>query len=191
VEILKSNGLYDKTNIVLVSDHGMTKVDAKNGINLWNMLEPYKYTTNGYDPNMSFFAEKKELDKIYRTLESNKKGYKLYWKKDIPARFEFNNNNLIGDILLTAEPGYYFIKKGNKMPSLGAHGYDNAVKDMHGIFVANGPAFKEGYTSETIKNIDIYPLLCKALNLKCNQDIDGDLTRVSDLLKYAVSRGEH
>ena len=54
---------------------------------------------------------------------------------------------------------------------------------MHGIFIAHGPAFKTGYKTGTLWNIDIYPLLCKILNIIPNQQIDGKLERIAFILK--------
>ena len=54
---------------------------------------------------------------------------------------------------------------------------------MHGIFVATGSAFKEGYKTGTLWNIDIYPLICEILKISPNQPIDGKLERIGFILK--------
>lgn len=53
----------------------------------------------------------------------------------------------------------------------------------HGIFYAMGPSFRQDYKTGTVLNIDIYPLLCKILNIFPNQNIDGDINRIEFLLK--------
>jgi len=65
----------------------------------------------------------------------------------------------------------------------GNHGYDNHFLDMHGIFYAMGPAFKKGYRTGTLRNIDIYPLICKILKIEPNQKIDGNLERIEFILQ--------
>ena len=70
-----------------------------------------------------------------------------------------------------------------KYGSKGNHGYDNYWIDMHGIFYALGPAFKNNYPVGTIDAIDIYPLLCKIFNIAPNQLIDGTLERIGFILK--------
>ena len=62
------------------------------------------------------------------------------------------------------------------------HGYDPKYKDMHGIFYANGPAFKKGYIIPSVKNIHIYPLMCKILGLEIPDDIDGKLNQLESVL---------
>ena len=64
----------------------------------------------------------------------------------------------------------------------GAHGYDNRYESMRAIFIADGPAFKSGFTAEPFENIDVYELMCKILGLKPAQN-DGDLRRVKAMLK--------
>ena len=54
---------------------------------------------------------------------------------------------------------------------------------MHGIFYANGPAFKKAYRTPSIKNIHIYPLMCEILGLEVPSNIDGDLGQIKNVLK--------
>ena len=54
---------------------------------------------------------------------------------------------------------------------------------MHGIFYANGPAFKKGYAVPSLKNIHIYPLMCKILGLDIPDTIDGKLKELESVLK--------
>ena len=67
--------------------------------------------------------------------------------------------------------------------SLGNHGYDNNQLDMHGIFLAKGPNFKNNYKTGTIWNIDIYPLLCRIFKVYPYNGVDGKLERIEFLLK--------
>lgn len=41
-----------------------------------------------------------------------------------------------------------------------------------------GPAFKKGYRTGTLWNIDIYPLLCEIFDIMPRQNIDGKLERI-------------
>ena len=49
---------------------------------------------------------------------------------------------------------------------LGSHGYSNKLPNMHPIFIAHGPAFKKGYKAEPFASIDLYPLLCRLLDIE-------------------------
>jgi predicted AlkP superfamily pyrophosphatase or phosphodiesterase len=65
----------------------------------------------------------------------------------------------------------------------GNHGYDNTELDMHGIFIASGPAFKNNFSTGTLNCLDIYPMLCKIFNVTPNGNIDGRLDRIEFILK--------
>jgi predicted AlkP superfamily pyrophosphatase or phosphodiesterase len=109
----------------------------------------------------------------------------VYLKDEIPERLHYKNNNRIKDLLLIADEGWSILDIHNPKPEKyigGTHGYDNELFSMHAIFIANGPAFKKGYSRDTVENIDIYPLISHLLQLTPNQKIDGDLDRISDVL---------
>ena len=53
---------------------------------------------------------------------------------------------------------------------------------MHGIFYANGPAFKKGYKTSSFKNIHIYPVICKIFGLQIPENIDGKLDQLINIL---------
>ncbi|HYD84721.1 MAG TPA: hypothetical protein VEA63_11730, partial [Opitutus sp.] len=65
----------------------------------------------------------------------------------------------------------------------GDHGYDPAFPSMHGILIANGPAFKAaGGTIDRVENIHVYNLLCAALGLTPAPN-DGDDRLVRAMLR--------
>lgn len=187
-EKLKSINLFDSTDIIVVSDHGMTKMGEDKIINVENILGEYKYKQNDSGPLMMIEPEAGQLDNIYNKLKENENHYKVYKRKDIPEYFHFSDNPLIYDILLIADEGWSLetnksIEGMKKYSPKGNHGYDNYLMDMGGIFYAVGPAFKNKYQVGTIDNIDIYPLLCKIFNIFPNPLIDGRLDRIGYILK--------
>jgi alkaline phosphatase D len=73
------------------------------------------------------------------------------------------------------------IERDDRGGNLGDHGYDNYNTDMHAIFYAKGPAFKNGYLHPTFDNVDLYPLFAHILNLK-PAEVDGKLESVKGML---------
>lgn len=71
--------------------------------------------------------------------------------------------------------------------TVGNHGYDNALAEMHPIFLAHGPAFKKNFTKEAMNSTDLYPLLCHLLNIT-SMPHNGSLKNVRDLLSSAAPR---
>lgn len=180
--VIEKKNLADSVNIILLTDHGMIETEKENGILLHEILKGYNYTLQGYDPIFSIFANRDSLDAVYSTLKRNASGYTVYWKSDFPSRFHFNKNHLIGDIIILADPGYYFLNEKNSF-SVGVHGYDNDIPEMQGVFVASGPDFKKNFMADTFLNIDVYALVCEILHITPEKDVDADIERVRYLLK--------
>lgn len=65
--------------------------------------------------------------------------------------------------------------------TVGNHGYDNALAEMHPIFLAHGPAFRKNFTKAAMNSTDLYPLLCHLLNITALPH-NGSLDHVQDLL---------
>ena len=53
---------------------------------------------------------------------------------------------------------------------------------MHAIFIAAGPAFKEGLVVEPFENIQVYNVMASILHLKPAPN-NGDLSTVKGMLK--------
>ncbi|MFA8298793.1 MAG: ectonucleotide pyrophosphatase/phosphodiesterase [Hyphomicrobiales bacterium] len=171
-----------KVNIIILSDHGMSPVSDKR----WTILKkhiPKRWVKriNGYNPTLSIVANEGYVDSIDMALA--KIDHISYWKStEVPERLHFGSNPIIGDFVVTADSSWSVDYNDLHPPRRGAHGYDNNIMDMHAIFYAIGPAFKEGYTKETFENVNIYPLIAKILKLK-PAPVDGDLKNVEDILK--------
>jgi len=188
IKQLSKIDLLDSTNIIFVSDHGMTEIDINKVINVDELLSGYKYKLQGEKPFALIEPSKKDFGKVYSILQKNENHYKTYLKKNLPKYFHYSENPFISSIILVADLGWSFINKEwlnimKKNNQKGNHGYDNNQTDMHGIFIAQGPNFKIGYKTGTLWNIDIYPLLCKIFNIEPRANIDGKLERIEFILK--------
>lgn len=185
---LKKLNLMDSTNIIIVSDHGMTELSKDRVINIDELLKGFKFKTSDKGTMMFIYPDEAEKKSVYQKLKNSEKNYKVYWKKELPEYLHYTNNPLVAEIVVIADLGYSLfdgkdIEKYSVKFPLGNHGYDPTNIDMHGIFYAIGPDFKSGYTCGTIENINIYPLLAKLLGIFPNNNIDGKLERIEFLLK--------
>jgi len=185
---LKEIRLFDSTDIIVVSDHGMTDVSNTRTINIENILDGLNYRQNDNGPFMMIEPEKDSLKEIYARLKKGEDHFRVYKREEVPEYFHFSDNPLISSLVLIAENGWSLetnksIEQNKKYSSKGNHGYDNYWMDMNGIFYAEGPAFKNNYHVGTINNTDIYPLLCKIFNIVPNAMIDGKIDRIEYILK--------
>jgi len=185
---LEEINMADSVNVIFVSDHGMTEISPERTINIENFLKGLDYKLGGVKTFAMIEPSEKEFDEVYNQLKNNQDHYRVYLKNDIPEYIHFKNNDFIYSIILVADLGWSIVDNQSlesmiKSEDKGNHGYEKENLDMHGLFIANGPAFKNDFRTGTIWNIDIYPLLCKIFNIKSNPSIDGKLERVEFLLK--------
>ncbi len=108
--------------------------------------------------------------------------YQCYQYQDIPTKFNASKTNRIGDITCLTDKNWSigFTGKTNK----GNHGWSQFnTRDMDGIFYATVLAFKKNFQLDTVKNINIMPLLAQILGLHITTLIDGKLDIMKPLLK--------
>ena len=183
--------MSDSVNVILVSDHGMTNIYPDKTIEIDKILPEDNYRHINDGPFFMIEPEKSQFNKVLSELKSAENHYNTYTKETIPGYFHYSDNDLIYSIILIADPGWSIYNSPDDgtwyAEGKGNHGYDNYFLDMHGTFVAAGPAFKKNYKTGTIQNIDIFPLLANIFNLKIKHKIDGRLDRI----KYILSKEEN
>ncbi|MCU7495208.1 MAG: alkaline phosphatase family protein [Ignavibacteria bacterium] len=184
---LKDIKMYDSVNVIFLSDHGMTSISSERLINVEEILGKGN-RLDGDGPVMMIEPGAGELEAVYDKLKKNEEHFKVYKRDNMPGYFHFDDNPFIYPLIVVAEPGWSLVDNKTrayytKGKSRGNHGYDNNFMDMHGIFYAEGPAFKKGYRTGTLWNIDVYPLLCRIFDILPKKNIDGSLERIEFLLK--------
>ena len=185
---VKATGL--SVNFIIVSDHGMKNVSLDNYIPIESIENDDLYLTvnNGALVNIHP-KDKTQMDAIFHDLQSKENHFKVYKTENTPYFEYVPKNENWGSIQILPDNDHYFVSQRtigfNKKSSrkvFGQHGFDTNLKEMHGIFYANGPALKVGYTTSSVKNIHIYPLMCEILGLKIPTDIDGELIKLRGVL---------
>lgn len=188
VQGLQQRGLLDRINLIVLADHGMASVPVKNSVVL-DKLIPLKHVDvvslgvlAGFNPAPGY-----DFAKIEAQLEKPQKHMTCWDKSRVPARLAYGSNPRVPQLLCLADVGWristsdYLAKKKNKL-SIGEHGYDNEAPQMQAVFVAHGPAFRQGATVPSFPNVDVYPLMAHLLDLPAAAN-DGDYQAVKDMLK--------
>lgn len=186
---LSATGL--PVNIIIVSDHGMIDQSTTNLIPTESIENDDLYMTmdNGsivnIHPNKSI-----GVDSVYSYLKQKEDGFRVYKTNETPGFESSPKSKNWGEIQLIPDFGYSFLDQRriglivkNNVKTIGIHGIDSKHKEMHGIFYANGPAFKNDYKISSIKNIHIFPLMCEILGLETSELIDGELSQIKSVLK--------
>ncbi len=171
---LHALGLTAVTSMVIVSDHGMSTVQDNHVINLKALVKGYPETEIVWaDAFAGIQARPEHIEPILAKL--NKQRHLSCWEKfRIPKRFKFGTNRRIPPIFCLAEQGWFLTEEDKSSPVLGMHGYDPALQDMHGLFIASGNRIQQQSAPiDHFDNVDVYPLLAELLGIRALPN-DGD-----------------
>ncbi|KAK7601417.1 hypothetical protein V9T40_008858 [Parthenolecanium corni] len=182
---LSKHDLMEKTNLIILSDHGMVDIDYDKMIDLRKILDPGSYTMCGGSPVLQLQLTQGLEEEAYRNLTNARdqlKTFEVYKKNEIPKRWNYMGTNRVTDLLLVAKLPYAFNDENVKAD----HGYDNAEPDMHAYFTAIGPLFKEKFSIKHLQNIDIYALVAYIMQMdtaKLVMKPDASLAHIITILK--------
>jgi len=180
--------IYSNLNIIALSDHGMVSTSEDRTINLEKYVNMKGIIQEGSGPFSLLYGKNKfAMRRLVKKL--NKVPHlSAYLKKDIPDRYHFKNHYRIKDVLLVADEGWSILgsfgrSSDPKMHNGGNHGYDNELRSMEALFIARGPALKDGYISPVFENIHVYPLVAYLLGIKPYENIDGNIDSIKHILR--------
>jgi predicted AlkP superfamily phosphohydrolase/phosphomutase len=184
-------------NLIIVSDHGMQKLDPQKTIILDETPELAaklaKFRALGRGPQMLLYLNKGENRKLIAETKSlldrlaKKKGG-VFRARSTPGELKalhYDGTARVGDIVIEPTPPWSVGFKSQPAYTTGGnHGWDpSKTKDMHGIFYAIGPAFKGSTRLPSFENVNVYPLVLEILGLKTLQNIDGRLAPTRPALR--------
>jgi predicted AlkP superfamily pyrophosphatase or phosphodiesterase len=175
---VKATGI--NANFVLVSDHGMARVDNEHPMAVPAVIDTAKYVISGDGLLVELYANNKaDIAATYKALKKDAVDYDVYLKTNMPAHLHYSEaddwHNRIGDILLIPHvPKVFNLWNSKKRINPGWHGYDPAVvKDMQASFFAWGPAFKKHLNIAPFKNVSVFNLVSRILGISYTAKIDG------------------
>ena len=182
VQGMRARGIYYTVNLIVVSDHGMSQVSHDRMVYLDDVVDTASIRITSLSPDLMITPRDGDapalLAKIKRLPHTS-----AWLKADVPGRLHYNEGRRITPIVAVADDGWTIAIHGAKRTvGGGEHGYDNANVSMNAIFVAHGPAFKQGVTVPPFPNVDVYDLLAKLLLLRPAPN-DGSLSPFSAVLR--------
>jgi predicted AlkP superfamily pyrophosphatase or phosphodiesterase len=172
---LRERNEYDSTNLVILSDHGMSASSPERMVLLDQIVDPQhielvsSIVNAGIDPKPGYTAEVEQA--LLATDARRSHPHLQCWKKEqLPEKFHYGNNKRIPAIQCLAEDGWMVstaaVESKRTLPLLGEHGYDNDDPKMRALFVAHGPSFKQHLTVPVFDNVNVYVLLARLLGLQ-------------------------
>ncbi len=174
---LRTRGLQDRVNLVVVSDHGMAEVLPGQAIAIEDMVsvEEARVTSTGQVigvvPNVGFEAQ------VAHKLLGAHPQYDCWRKGEMPTRWKFGTHPRVPPIVCQMHTGWDAVPRDalarRPTHARGSHGFDPDLPDMRAVFIAQGPAFRSGVTLAGFDNVDLYPMLARLIGVTPAEN-DGD-----------------
>ncbi len=182
---LRELGLLDRTNIIVVSDHGMAPRPATKLIVLDDIISLNDVNVVEWSPVGMLIPAPGRDDDVYQKLRVASPHMSVYRRDDVPERFHFRGSPRIPPLILVADEGWSITSRSRVATwraQGGGHGWDNALPSMRAIFVAAGPAFRSGTVVEPFQNVHVYALVARILGINPAAN-DGNIDSVRTLLR--------
>jgi predicted AlkP superfamily pyrophosphatase or phosphodiesterase len=195
---LKLRRVFDKIDLIVLSDHGMATVDPHNVIVLDELFNVNLTQKVFWTPEIvSIFPKPGRDNFIYQDLKRELTAHATpYRRGEMPERFHYSNSLRIAPIIVLPDEGWMLMQRSryeemkarDDMTHLrGGHGYDNQLPSMRALFIAHGEAFEPGKVVEPFENVDVYNIMAAILRLRPAKN-DGHPDTVKMVLKKSEGR---
>lgn len=161
-------------NVVVVSDHGMTATSKDRVVLLDEFLDRESVTVESDGSVLVLRPAAENEDEILRRL-ARAPHVRAFRAADLPAQLHLGPGPRVAPIWVLPDDGWHISWRSSfdKLRQRytvngylqGDHGYDPALPNMHGLFIAAGPAFRRDLEIPAVENIHVYNLLCAVLGV--------------------------
>lgn len=188
---LRTRGLRERLNIVIVSDHGMAAVEPGHALAIEDMLPMEKADVVSGGQVVGVNPRNGREDEFVREVAPKLLGrhdrYQCWRKAELPPRWHYGTHPRIPAIVCQMDEGWDAITREGVARRAnsgvrGSHGFDPALPSMQAAFIAHGPAFNNGVTLPAFDNVDVYPLLARLLRIAPAPN-DGDIAPLLPALR--------
>ncbi|MBS0422229.1 MAG: alkaline phosphatase family protein [Proteobacteria bacterium] len=166
---LRERGMLETTNLLVLSDHGMSATSSERIVLLDKIVNvdhielESSIVNAGINPKPGYEAE------VARALLAPQPHLHCWKKSAVPRKYHYGHNARIPAIVCLTDDGWIVstaaAESKRARALLGEHGYDNNDPLMRALFVAHGPSFQQHLTEPVFDNINIYALLAKLLGV--------------------------
>lgn len=167
-------------NVVVVSDHGMTEISQERSIDLAPSVKEGTAQDVMTSPMGLFLNMTMNAEALFSNIQKGFAGHEehatAFLKQNLPQRWHLRESRLMTPVVTMATLGWtikyphqHLVPDTDKplervsvrnLVDKGNHGFDNLFEDMQAIFLARGPAFREGATVKNLRALDVYEMLC-------------------------------
>jgi predicted AlkP superfamily pyrophosphatase or phosphodiesterase len=178
-------------NFVVVSDHGMTATTVERVVVLDDILDPRTVQIDSDGSLLALRPLTGTEDELVAKFGSVPR-VRAFRSADLPAHLAMKPGPRVAPVWVLPDEGWHIAPRATverlrrKYPEkgylAGDHGYDPNLRSMHGILIAEGPAFRSGHVIPEVSGVQVYDLLCAVMGVKPAPN-DGD-----DRLRHELLR---
>ena len=174
----------DQVYLVVVSDHGMTRVRGERQIVLGEAVDLQGVRAVPTGPGMSLHVggDTVHSTRLRDQFNASANGARAFVRSEVPEHLHARASPRIGDVLIVPEEGVSVVFRRDSTSPVGMHGWDPTLPSMHGIFLMRGPHLDSGQRIDAFESIHVYPLIAHVLALRPHAGIDGNLEILGSLL---------
>ena len=167
---LAARGRLDRVDLIVVSDHGMATVPPGHVIAIEDLATELEAIVVSDGQSIGIAPRVGYEQVVGRRLLGAHPNYDCWRRQDLPARWHYGTHPRVPPIVCQMHEGWDALSRTKfaKRPvgaTRGSHGYDPALPSMRAIFLARGPAFRQGVRLPPFDNVDVYPLLARLLGI--------------------------
>lgn len=182
---LSLRGIRDSVNLIVVSDHGMAEVDPDSVVYLEDYIERDAGQFIDYSPVLMIRARPDRAESVRASLR-RAPGLDVLSPKDLET-LHYAGHHRIPNVIAQAREGWTIFStrafhERAGAPNPGNHGFHPDLASMRALFLAQGPAFREGLRVDPFENIHLYHLMTEILGLTPAPN-DGDATVTQPFLR--------
>lgn len=178
---LSDSNLNDFTNVIIVSDHGMSPTSYDRTIQIDDLVD---VNTIEYFDGWPLFGLRPKnnvnVEDLFKSIQLKWESHPLKGKFDVKLKDDIQEelfggsnpiyNDRIAPIWVIPKIGYLITKKSDKGPiPKGVHGYEKDETLMRSLFMATGPFFKKKLNDnkflKPFQNIEIYNIICESFGI--------------------------
>lgn len=179
-------GLRDRTDFVIVSDHGMEPVSPDRVVFVDDYADLKSFTVDFSGPVMGIRPKTGTPEELAAHFRGKHPELNVWLRDEVPERLHYRASNRISPVILSTGAGWVpasheWLRIKRATFERGSHGFDPATPNMGALFIVNGPSFKRGHEFDDVENIHVYNLLCATLGVKPAKN-DGDDRLVREAL---------
>lgn len=192
VDGLEARGLLDRTNIIIVSDHGMSAVSTERVIRIDELadLDGILFEEGmgsygmGLEPFLMGYGSEEDVNRVYQALQGADPRIMAYRRQDYPDHWHFDHPDRGPDLFILAQPDWLITSSSTDLSNPyhtslhGMHGYDNRAESMGATFIGAGPVFPQGTRPTAFENVNVYGIIACALDIEPAQT-DGDPAEIA------------